>query len=212
MTAFLAALFFVVIAEMGDKTQLLAMAFATRYRTLQVLTGVLIATLLNHALAVAAGNYLSALVPFAYIQAAAALSFIGFGFWTLRGDTLDDNNRGKTRFGPVVTVSIAFFIAELGDKTQLATIALAAKYGHPVMTWLGSTSGMLVSDTLGILVGVVLGKKIPEATVKLIAASIFIVFGLVTLYGVVPRQWLTPPAMVGFLGLILLLSYYYKTR
>ncbi|KKM09569.1 hypothetical protein SY88_18455 [Clostridiales bacterium PH28_bin88] len=207
MLAFLAAVFFVTVAEMGDKTQLLAMAFATRYKPRQVLLGVFLATILNHAVAVIVGDLLGTRIPFAYVQGAAALSFIGFGLWTLRGDTLDGEDRRKSRFSPVWTVAIAFFIAELGDKTQLTTIALAAKYGEPVMTLLGSTLGMLIADAIGITVGVVLGKKIPETTVKAASAGIFIFFGLVTLYTVLPAGSVKVSSAGLFLALVALAVY-----
>ncbi|MDR0356854.1 MAG: TMEM165/GDT1 family protein [Clostridiales Family XIII bacterium] len=172
----------VVLAEMGDKTQLLAMAFAARYKPSKVLLGVLIATLLNHALAVAAGNIVAKIESAqTLIQCVASLSFIFFGLWTLRGDRLDGEENRKTRFGPVVTVAIGFFIAEMADKTQLATIALAAKFPDaPLWILLGTTTGLLIADAVGIIVGVVLKRKIPERKVKFISAGIFIFFGFLT--------------------------------
>ncbi len=127
MEALVYSTLFVVLAEMGDKTQLLGMAFATRYKARVVLAGVLVATLLNHLLAVALGDYLTNFIPLRQIQLIAALSFIVFGLWTLRGDTLKGEDQ-KVYYNPFWTVTIAFFIAEMGDKTQLAAIALAAKY------------------------------------------------------------------------------------
>ncbi|AVX31426.1 Putative Ca2+/H+ antiporter, TMEM165/GDT1 family [Carboxydocella thermautotrophica] len=176
MTAFIAATIFVVLAEMGDKTQLLGMAFATKYRARIVLAGVLVATLLNHLLAVAAGEYLTRFIPMHYIQLAAAISFVIFGLWTIRGDTLEGEAE-KEYFSPFWTVTIAFFIAEMGDKTQLATVALAAKYQNLLGVWLGTTTGMMISNIIGILVGVVLGKQLPERLIKLVSAGIFILFG-----------------------------------
>ena len=145
MTAFLTALAFVVLAEMGDKTQLLAMAFACRFRWQTVMWGVLAATVLNHLFAVLVGSYLTAFIPLSYIQIGAAISFIAFGIWTIRGDELRDEAE-KDKFSPFWTVAIAFFIAEMGDKTQLATIALAAKFQTVVPVWLGTTAGMMVAD------------------------------------------------------------------
>ncbi len=181
MTAFVTALIFVVLAEMGDKTQLLAMAFASRYRWQTVLSAVLAATLVNHLLAAAAGNALANVVPFRYIQIAGAASFILFGLWTLRGDELKDEDK-KFKYSPFWTVAVAFFIAEMGDKTQLATVALASRYENILQVWLGTTSGMMIADAFGIIVGVVLGRKIPERLVKWFAASIFILFGVVGIY------------------------------
>lgn len=134
MLVFFGATLMVVLAEMGDKTQLLAMAFATRFPAKSVLWGVLIATVLNHALAVALGTYLGSSFDMQLVQIIAAASFILFGLWTIRGDSLDGEDKRKTAFGPIITVAIAFFIAEMGDKTQLATVALAAKYNSPFAT------------------------------------------------------------------------------
>ncbi|MGD9972492.1 MAG: TMEM165/GDT1 family protein [Desulfatirhabdiaceae bacterium] len=191
MTAFWASLVFVVLAEMGDKTQLLAMAFATRYRASTVLWAVFAATALNHALAVAVGNYLTTIVPLGTIQAVAAVSFILFGLWTIRGDKLDGEDK-RFSFSPFWTVAIAFFIAEMGDKTQLATVALAANYQSPVLTWLGTNVGMLIADAIGIVVGITLYKHIPEQAVKWGAALIFMAFGIYGVHENVSEQILTP--------------------
>jgi putative Ca2+/H+ antiporter (TMEM165/GDT1 family) len=206
MTAYLASLGFVVLAEMGDKTQLLAMAFASRYKWQTVMWGVFVATLVNHLLAVVAGNYLTRLIPLSYIQIAAAASFILFGLWTLRGDTLEGEDK-RFNYSPFWTVAVAFFFAEMGDKTQLATVALATQYQSIVGVWLGTTSGMLVADAIGIIVGIVLGKRIPERFIKWFAAIIFIGFGVVGLYQTLPKYFLTFPVIAGFLGLIALLAF-----
>ncbi len=198
MTAYIASVLFVVLAEMGDKTQLLAMAFACRYPWQTVMWGVFAATLLNHLFAVLVGSYLTTIVPLSYIQIAAAASFIVFGLWTIRGDTLDGEDK-KTGRSPFWTVAIAFFLAEMGDKTQLATVALAAQYGTVIPVWLGTTTGMLIADGIGIVFGIVMGKKIPERTVKWVAALIFIAFGLVGLYEALPASFLTVPAVTAAL-------------
>lgn len=195
MLAYMASTVFVVLAEMGDKTQLLAMAFATRFNWRIVMLGVLVATLLNHLLAVLAGNYLTTLIPMVYIQVAAAVSFILFGLWTIRGDRLDGED-GRYKFSPFWTVAIAFFIAEMGDKTQLATVALAAKYGTIIPVWMGTTTGMLIADAIGIIIGIVLGRKIPEKAVKWTAALLFIAFGVWGLYEYMPREWVVPQVVV----------------
>ncbi|MEL7565731.1 MAG: TMEM165/GDT1 family protein [Dehalobacterium sp.] len=171
----------VVLGEMGDKTQLLGMAFATRFKAKTVLAAVFGATIFNHFLAVIVGDYLTRLIPMNTIQLLAALSFVFFGLWTFRGDTLEGEDK-KDYFNPFWTVFIAFFIAEMGDKTQLATIALAAKYKNIFTVLLASTAGMMVSNIIGIVIGVVMGKKIPERTVKLISGAIFILFGYIGIY------------------------------
>jgi putative Ca2+/H+ antiporter (TMEM165/GDT1 family) len=200
MTAYLASLAFVVLAEMGDKTQLLAMAFATRYRWQTVMWGVFVATLVNHLLAVVAGNYLTTLFPMEYIQTAAAASFIIFGLWTVRGDTLSGEDK-RFNFSPFWTVAVAFFFAEMGDKTQLATVALASRYGQIIPIWLGTTTGMLIADAIGIGVGIVMGKRIPERLIKWVAAVIFVGFGLAGLYAVAPSFLRTLPIVAASVGL-----------
>lgn len=201
MKIFIASFLFVVLAEMGDKTQLLAMAFACRYPAKTVLAGVLVTTLLNHLLAVVVGSWLTNIVPLDTIQIAASASFILFGLWTIRGDRLEGEDK-KYKFSPFWTVAVAFFFAEMGDKTQLATVALAAKYQSIIPIWMGTTTGMLVADAFGIIVGVVLGKRIPERFVKWFAAVIFILFGIVGLYDALPERFLTLPLMSAFLLLV----------
>jgi Ca2+/H+ antiporter, TMEM165/GDT1 family len=201
MTVFVASFLFVVLAEMGDKTQLLAMAFAARFPARTVLAGVLAATLVNHLLAVVLGSFLTDFIPMNTVQIAASASFILFGLWTLRGDELEGEDK-RYKFSPFWTVAVAFFFAEMGDKTQLATVALAAKYQSIIPIWMGTTTAMLVADAFGIIVGVVLGKKIPERFVKWFAAVIFILFGIIGLYDALPAFFLTPAVMAG--GLILI--------
>jgi Ca2+/H+ antiporter, TMEM165/GDT1 family len=181
MTAFLTSLAIVVLAEMGDKTQLLAMAFASRFRWQTVMWGVFVATAANHLLAVLVGHYLTNIIPLNSIKIAASASFILFGLWTLRGDTLKDEDK-RFNFSPFWTVATAFFIAEMGDKTQLATVALAAEFNTIIPVWIGTTTGMLIADAIGIIAGIVLHKNIPEKKIKWFAALVFIAFGLWGLY------------------------------
>lgn len=199
MTAFLASLAFVVLAEMGDKTQLLAMAFATRFRWQTVMWGVLAATMANHLMAAAAGSWLATVVPLATIKTAAAASFILFGLWTIRGDRLEGEDE-RFSFSPFWTVAVAFFIAEMGDKTQLATISLAVKYNAIWSVWMGTTAGMMIADAIGIVAGIVMGKRIPERAVKWGAALIFIAFGLFGLWENLPRQVWNAPVLAGGLA------------
>ncbi len=192
MTAFFTSLIFVILAEMGDRTQLLAICFAARYRWQTVMWGVFLATAANHLAAVALGNYLTTVFPMSYIKIAAAMGFIIFGLWTIKGDEMACENQ-KQRFSPFWTVFIAFFIAETGDKTQLATIALAADYNVFVPVWLGTTIGMVIANAFGIFAGALMGRKIPEKTIKWVAAMIFIAFGMLGLYDSLPEDFLTPP-------------------
>lgn len=200
MTAFLTSFMFVFLAEMGDKTQLLAMSFATKFRASTVLWGVFVATAANHLFAVEVGRWLSNFVPMHYIQIASSASFILFGLWTIRGDKLENEDK-RFNFTPFWTVAIAFFIAEMGDKTQLATVALAAKYQSLLPVWFGTTTGMMIADGLGIGAGIMLGKKIPERAVKWGAAMIFILFGLYGLHENIPGGSVTPA--MEFAGLVL---------
>lgn len=207
MAAFFASLMFVVLAEMGDKTQLLAMAFATRYSASKVLLAVFLATLVNHALAVLVGHFLSAVIPLDIISFAAAFSFIIFGLWTIRGDKLEGEDKKESRFGPVLTVGIAFFLAEMGDKTQLATVSLAVEYQNMLHVLLGTTLGMVIADAVGIIVGIVMRKHIPEKTVKWVSAIIFIFFGLRGVYQTLSPR-LDPFYVWGILSLISLGTIY----
>lgn len=186
MGEFIKALLFVVVAEMGDKTQLLAMAMASKYRVKDVMLGVLAATILNHALAVGVGSYLSSVIPMDAVKIVAGVSFLAFGLWTLRGDKIDEEDKKKVKFGPIVTVGIAFFIAEMGDKTQLMTIAIAAEGSKPILTLLGTTTGMMIADGIGIIGGAWLCKHVPERYIKWGAGVIFMFFGTLSLYNSVP--------------------------
>jgi len=182
MSAFLIALFFVLIAEMGDKTQLVALAFATRFKTSTVLVGVFGATLLVHLFSVALGELAGITLPVFWINLIAGLSFIGFGLWTLRGDKLEDSETTKVRrFGPLMTVAVTFFLAELGDKTMLATVTIASQQRNFVGVWLGSTLGMVVADGLAIIIGKVMGKRLPKRLIKYGAAVVFLGSGVFTL-------------------------------
>jgi len=170
----------IFVAELGDKSQLMALAFASRYRALPVLVGITAATALVHAFSVIVGSAAGAALPTNAINVVAGLAFLGFAAWTLRGDALSEGEASKadrsTR-SAVVAAAVAFFLAELGDKTMLATITLASTEGL-LGTWVGSTLGMVAADALAIVVGAQLGKRLPERTIRIAAASSFVVFGL----------------------------------
>ena len=183
MTAFWISLIYVFVAEMGDKTQLVALAFATKFKTLTVLAGVFIATFAVHLFSVLIGEAVSFALPIFWIQILAGISFIIFGLWTLRGDTLDENEiENKSRYGPLLTVTTTFFLAELGDKTMLATITIASEQQSFVAVWLGSTIGMVIADALAIIIGKVMGKNLPENLVRYVGAAIFLISGVWTLW------------------------------
>lgn len=184
MFAFSTAFIMVVLAEMGDKTQLLAMAFATKYPWKKVMFGILVATILNHFVAIAAGIYLHSFIPKDIVELVASIAFIVFGLWILKDDELGNDELGneaeKNRFSIFWTVAIAFFLAEMGDKTQLATVALSAQIDADMLSILvGTTLGMLVADGLGILLGATLHKYVPDRVIKKFASLIFILFGVV---------------------------------
>jgi putative Ca2+/H+ antiporter (TMEM165/GDT1 family) len=180
---FLACAGIVTLYEMGDKSQILAMALATKFRAWKVMLGVLIATLVNQAVAVAAGTLLARVPGWGgWVKLFAALLFILFGLWALKRDRLDVKTK-ESGLGEVATVAIAFFFVEMGDKTQLATITLSVQYSaSPLLVLLGTTAGMLIADAVGIFVGVILHRKLPENALRLAAAAVFIVFGLAGLW------------------------------
>lgn len=169
----------VFLAELGDKSQLMALAFASRYRAVTVLIAVTLATLVVHAGSVLLGSVMAVALPIALIQVIAGLAFFGFAAWTIRGDTLgeaDEERAGRAGRWALVTIGTAFFLAELGDKTMLATVTLATTE-EPWGTWIGSTAGMVAADAIAILVGAVLGTRLPDRAIKVFAAVAFVVFG-----------------------------------
>ncbi len=185
MDAFLLSFGVIFVAELGDKSQLMALAFAARYKALPVLLGITVATAVVHALSVAVGVLVGASIPTRAVSVAAGLAFLGFAAWTLRGDALNDDEEAKADRSvrsAVMAASAAFFLAELGDKTMLATITLATTEGA-VGTWAGSTLGMVAADALAILAGQQLGARLPDRVIRIGAAAAFLVFGVVLLVG-----------------------------
>ncbi|BBY58266.1 TMEM165/GDT1 family protein [Mycolicibacterium sarraceniae] len=197
----LAALFLsfavIFVAELGDKSQLMAMTFALRHRWWVVLGGITVATTAVHLISVAVGHYLGAALPTHLLGILAGVAFVLFGLWTLRGDKLSDDEatRAQRTTAPAFfAVASAFLLAELGDKTMLATITLAADHDW-VGVWIGSTIGMVAADALAILVGALAGKHLPERFIQLGAAALFVVFGLSML---IEGAFPTAPAVVIF--------------
>lgn len=182
MASFLWSFFLISLAEMGDKTQLVALSFATKYKPVKVLFGIFIGTLVVHLLSVFIGEKMGAWIPAHYLKILVGLSFVGFGIWTLKGDICTEKEKKGNKLGPVATVAIAFFLAELGDKTQLATISLAAQYNSFMGVWIGSTIGMVAADGIAIIVGIIAGKKLPEKLIQYISAGIFILFGGIIIF------------------------------
>jgi len=186
----LQAFILVFIAEMGDKTQILAIAFATRYPVKKVLLGIMIGAFLNHGIAVVLGSQLTRVVPMDTVQIAAGIAFVAFGIWSLRMEEEDQEEEKASRtYGAVLTVALAFFIGELGDKTQLAAITLAAASKHLLLVLAGTVSAMVATSCLGIFVGKKIGNKIPEIGIKTAASLIFLLFGSVKLYMALPARY-----------------------
>lgn len=182
MLPFWHSLLFIALAEMGDKTQLVALSFATRLAALTVLGGVFVATLLVHLLSVSLGGLLGLALPQFWVAVASGLTFIAFGLWMLRGHTVDGPNLTlRQRFGPLLTVAAAFFLAELGDKSMLATVALASQHQAFVQVWLGSTLGTVIAAGLAIALGRLARRRLPERAIRFFAASAFILFGLLSI-------------------------------
>ena len=185
MQAILASFLLVAASEMGDKTQLLAFSLAARFRRpWPIIGGILVATLANHALASSVGAWVSAHVPPHILAGVLAATFILFGLWTLRPDTLDED-KGPERFGPFLTTVVLFFLAEMGDKTQLATVALAARYGSIVLVTTGTTLGMLAADGLAVFLGERLSARIGARGIRYAAVGLFFAFGAVSLWAAI---------------------------
>lgn len=193
MTTFLTAFLLVFLAEMGDKTQLLALAFSTKFKVRQVLLGVMIGAFLNHGIAIALASFVAGLASGSSIKIFAASLFIGFGFWSMKLEFEDDEEENeKFKFGPIITVAVAFFIGELGDKTQMTAMALGLDSASPFITLMGTTAGMVAVSSIGIIAGKFIGKKIPEVTMKFISSFVFLGFGVVGLLTAVDRAYLSP--------------------
>ena len=178
--AFILSAALIFVAELGDKSQLMALAFATRYRFLPTMLGIALATLLVHAGSVAIGRIAAAALPVGPINIVAGLAYLAFAAWTIRGDELgaDDEERAQ-REGrwAVLAIGTAFFLAELGDKTMLATVTLATTH-EPIGTWLGSTVGMVTADALAVGAGTVIARRVSPNAIKAFAAISFVIFGL----------------------------------
>jgi putative Ca2+/H+ antiporter (TMEM165/GDT1 family) len=185
MESIVGSFLLVAVSEMGDKTQLLAFSLASRYRRpWVVMAGILVATVANHALAASLGSWVSAHVPPRVMAGVLAATFIGFGAWTLVPDRLEES-REPSGLGPFVTTTILFFLAEMGDKTQLATVALAARYRSITMVTIGTTLGMLAADGLAVFLGERLAKRVQMRWIRVGAASLFFAFGLVSAWAAV---------------------------
>jgi putative Ca2+/H+ antiporter (TMEM165/GDT1 family) len=175
----------VALAEIGDKTQLLAFILAARFKKpVPIILGILVATSINHGLAGALGAWITSTVSAESLRWVLGLSFIGMAIWTMIPDTIEEEEtRVAVKFGVFGAALITFFLAEMGDKTQIATVAMAAHYAAPLMVVIGTTLGMLIADVPAVFIGDKLANKIPMKLVHSIAAAVFALLGLATLLG-----------------------------
>lgn len=189
VTAFAVSFGVVFVAELGDKSQIAVLTLATRFRAFPVLLGLTFSAAVTHLVSVAVGFGVGASLPDGWISLAAAAMFVGFGLWGLRARPGEEHHvasNRRFRSGSVVaSVAVTFFLAELGDKTMLATMALAAQYDW-VAVWLGSTAGMVAVAGIAIVVGRALGRRLPERVVAVASSALFLVFGSAMLVRAVP--------------------------
>jgi putative Ca2+/H+ antiporter (TMEM165/GDT1 family) len=184
MEAFLVSTGIVALAEIGDKTQLLAFILAAKFRKpAPIIVGILVATIANHAFAGALGTWITSLLAPECLRWILGLSFIGMAVWTLIPDKLDEDEARLAKFGVFGTTLIAFFLAEMGDKTQVATVALAAQYQAFYSVVAGTTLGMMIANVPAVLLGDRIAHKMPVRLVHAIAAGIFAILGIATLLG-----------------------------
>lgn len=183
MTALLTSFGLVALAEMADKTQLLTLCLTCRYPARKVLLGVALSVAVLNLLAVALGGAIGHLLPVDLVRAGAGLLFVGFGIWTIWTVPSEEDEACETSTArsPVIAVALAFFVAELGDKTQLATLSLAARFSSLLPVWLGATAGMIAANGLAIGGGTALARRIPESTLRRLAGALFVLFGALTL-------------------------------
>jgi Ca2+/H+ antiporter, TMEM165/GDT1 family len=183
MESFLVSISTVAIAEMGDRTQLLALMLAAHYRKpWRILAGVLCATLANHAAAGLIGVHLGRFLTPALLDGIVGMSMIGMAVWTLKPDTLEEGSVGVRRTSAFVATTIAFFIAEIGDKTQIATVALAAAYSNLAAVVAGTTCGMLLANAPVVFLGKAFSERLPLRAIHYVASGLFLILGTVFIF------------------------------
>jgi putative Ca2+/H+ antiporter (TMEM165/GDT1 family) len=186
MEALITSFGMVAVAEIGDKTQLLSFVLAARFPSQhwRIIAGILVATLVNHFCAAAVGDWVALRVNPELMRWILGLAFLAFAAWALIPDTLDEDKAQRLRRGAFLTTLVLFFLAEMGDKTQLATVALGARYDSLVLVTLGTTLGMMAANVPAVLVGEGLARRFPLAKMRFVAASIFALFGILVLLGI----------------------------
>ncbi len=184
MQAFLVSTGIVALAEIGDKTQLLAFILAAKFRKpVPITLGILVATLANHGFAGALGSWITSLMGPEVLRWVLGVSFLGMAIWTLIPDKLDEDDAKLARYGVFGTTLVTFFLAEMGDKTQIATVALAAQYNSFFQVVAGTTLGMMIANVPAVLLGDRIAGRMPVKVVHRIAAAIFAILGFATLLG-----------------------------
>ena len=184
MDALIASTALVALAEIGDKTQLLAFILAAKFRKpVPIIVGILVATLVNHGFAGAVGTWVTTLVGPETLRWVLGVSFIAMAIWTLIPDKFDEEDAKLARFGVFGTTVVAFFLAEMGDKTQIATVALAAQYQDLAVVVAGTTFGMMLANVPAVILGDRIAHQMPVRLVHAVAAAIFAILGLATLFG-----------------------------
>ena len=180
LDAFLTSTVLVALAEIGDKTMLLAIILATRFRApVPIIAGIFAATIVNHALAALVGSQVAGLLESLWFRYAIAIGFLAMAGWTLIPDTMDeDEGNVKQRGGVFLTTLVAFFIVEMGDKTQIATVALGARFDDVLWVALGTTLGMMIANIPAVYLGEAIVKRVSMTVVRLVAATMFLLLGL----------------------------------
>jgi len=182
MDIILTSTLLVALAEIGDKTMLLAIILAARFRTpWQIIAGIFTATIVNHALAAWAGMALAGLLDSFWFRLAIAIGFIAMAVWTLVPDTIDEEEEKPARFGIFVTTVVAFFAAEMGDKTQIATVALGARYHAVELVAIGTTLGMMIANVPAVLFGDRITQIVPLKYMRIAAATIFAILSVIAI-------------------------------
>ena len=208
MEPLLASFALIFLAEMGDKTQFASMAFAAKFKASQVVLAISVSTVLNNALAVAAGSLISGVLSVSIIKTVSYALFILFGLWVLRGgDSKEDEAGGKLIINPFWTIAAFFFISEFGDKTQIAAMTIAMKYGAPVQVFAGASMGMICANLIGIGAGAAIGEKAPPYIIRWVSAGIFFVFGFAGLWIVFYERFGFVPALFYEAALIFLTAF-----
>lgn len=210
MATFMNAFTMVFFAEMGDKSQIMAMSFAAKYPLRKVAMGIFFGIAVNHGIAVAVGFLLGKMLPVHLIGIIAGLLFLFFGLQAFKVEEEEDEEEAKVGFSVVQTIALAFFLGEFGDKTQLTATALASSTPWPLIVFAGTFSAMLATSALGIAVGSMLGKKMPEHLIKAVSGCVFLIFGTQKLFEQIPL--LREPGIATLYGIALVVLATYAIR